>query len=228
MSNGHINFEKTGIYSGVLQEDMIVTVSRTKRSYMNVFYEGLVASENIDYPLTYLPAYGMVYPLREGDIVWSYFNQKNMRYPVFWRVDAEYTTQMYENWSPPSPGSIVTPPNEQDTIGVIQLSEDAFILSTEEYTVLRYGDNAYMFGAEGNLVMGTKFAVLTDVIQLEANQSLDTLAQNSRIESSIKTTLAGPGCQLWVPNALANCPFTGAPHGGTPMGITGLDGDSPS
>jgi hypothetical protein len=77
--------EASGVYQGVVQEDMIATVRKTHRPFLDVYMKDLFSLET-GYPLTYVPAFGMVLPLKTGQKVWVYFNHENFRYPVLWKL----------------------------------------------------------------------------------------------------------------------------------------------
>ena len=80
--------EASGVYEGILTEDMITTVKRVKKPFIDVYIKELFF-DNANYPLTFVPAFNMVLPLKKDQKVWVYFNQENHRYPVLWKMEDE-------------------------------------------------------------------------------------------------------------------------------------------
>lgn len=161
MGNPFIGVEATGVYKGVLVEDMIETVAREHKLYCNVYIEDFFQKES-DYPLTFVPLWAMSLPLRKDDVVLIEFHQGNLMYPVLYKNDSELDEAFYENFEIPDfVDGNVEKPETKDTIGVTRLGVDSYIIKTDDYTVIHQNngfilvdteDNIYTYGTNVNLV----------------------------------------------------------------------------
>jgi hypothetical protein len=143
--------ESTGLYRGVLQEDMIDTVHRVQRPFIDVFMEDLFF-EDADYPLTYVPMVNMVLPLRKGQEVWVYFNQQNHRYPVLWKLADKMgngTDFIEEKFEPALSGVVVAMPEVESTKTVYKVSDSMWVITTDSYCVMHYGDSCVLMNSGG-------------------------------------------------------------------------------
>lgn len=123
--------EATGVYVGTLQEDMIDTVKKTKKMYCDVLIPEFFTKAT-NYPLTYVPLWATILPLKKGDKVLVKFNQDNLKYPVLYKNDSEVDSEMYNKFTVPS-GTVTS----SDTVSVIEVGKDSYILKTNSYTVIR-------------------------------------------------------------------------------------------
>jgi len=135
--------EATGVYSGVLTEDMIDTVKRVKKPFVDVFIEGLFFKDT-DYPLTYVPMFNMVLPLKKDQKVFVYFNQDNHRYPVLWKMADEVSKEFTDKFSLPSSGGLVSFPSAEDTTEVTKFSDSCWFIGTKSYGVFHWGDQCVL------------------------------------------------------------------------------------
>ena len=162
MGEPFIGVEATGVYKGVLVEDMIETVAREHKLYCNVYIEDFFQKES-DYPLTFVPLWAMSLPLRKDDVVLIEFHQGNLMYPVLYKNNSELDEAFYENFEIPdfiNDGNIEKP-ETKDTIGVTRLGVDSYIIKTDDYTIIHQNngfimidteDNIYTYGTNVNLV----------------------------------------------------------------------------
>ena len=123
--------EATGVYVGTLQEDMIDTVKKTKKMYCDVLIPEFFTKAT-NYPLTYVPLWATILPLKKGDKVLVKFNQDNLKYPVLYKNDSEVNSEMYSRFNVP-----VNTVTTSDTVSVIEIGKDSYILKTNSYTVIR-------------------------------------------------------------------------------------------
>jgi len=135
--------EATGVYRGVLVEDMIDTVRRVKKPFIDVCIESLFFKDAA-YPLTYVPMFNMVLPLKKDQEVWVYFNQENHRYPVLWKLADDVGKDFTDKLSLPDSGSLVSFPNAEDTTSVTKFSDSCWFISTKSYGVLHWGDQCVL------------------------------------------------------------------------------------
>lgn len=123
--------EATGVYLGTLQEDMIDTVKKTKKMYCDVLIPEFFTKAT-NYPLTYVPLWAAILPLKKGDKVLVKFNQDNLKYPILYKNDSEVNSEMYSRFTVP-----VNTVTTSDTVSVIEVGKDSYILKTNSYTVIR-------------------------------------------------------------------------------------------
>ena len=151
--------EATGVYRGILMEDMIDTVRRVKKPFIDVYVEDLFF-DNADYPLTYVPMFNMVLPLKKDQEVWVQFNQQNHRYPVLWKLadnlDDNYTDEQVDL---PSPGTLVEIPGAEATTEVLKISDDIWFIATASYGVLKWGEQCVLLNGNCLLMNAQAFGV---------------------------------------------------------------------
>ena len=144
MAETIIKQEATGVFQGILLENMIDTVTKTHKLYCDVdipqFYE-----KTLRHPLTYVPLWAMTLPLKQGDKVYVKFHQNNPALPILWKTASDVDKGMYEKFNFPSGvtgGNIktLTPVN---TFYSQKFGDNSFIIKTANYTVLRQ-NNAYI------------------------------------------------------------------------------------
>jgi len=135
--------ESSGVYKGILVEDMIDTVRNVKKPFIDVFIEDLFFKD-ADYPLTYVPMFNMVLPLKKDQEVWVYFNQENHRYPVLWKLADDVTKEYTENLELPTKGSLVSFPNAEDTTEVTKFSDSCWFIGTKSYGVFHWGEQCVL------------------------------------------------------------------------------------
>ena len=170
-SGEYMGVEATGVYEGVLKEDMIDTVRRVKKPFIDVFIDK-VFFEDADYPLTYVPVFNMVLPLKEGQKVWVYFFQENHRYPVLWKLADDFgdESDYAVNYTVPSGFG-----STEDTTEVMKLSDDMWFIGTEHYGVLHWGEqcvildgNDIYLHARGNITIeaGGKIKIIGQTVDV--------------------------------------------------------------
>jgi hypothetical protein len=143
--------EATGLYRGVIMEDMIDTVHRVQRPFIDVYIEDLFF-DDADYPLTYVSMANMVLPLLKDQEVWVYFNQQNHRYPVLWKLvdklgdDSDFIKESFEF---ALSGSVVAMPDVEPTKTVFKVSDSMWVITTDSYSVMHYGDSCVLMNSVG-------------------------------------------------------------------------------
>jgi hypothetical protein len=146
--------EATGLYRGVVREDMIDTVHRVQRPFIDVFIDDMFF-EDADYPLTFVPMVNMVLPLLKDQEVWVYFNQQNHRYPVLWKLVAKFGEEedfLKESFEFALSGNVATMPDVEPTKTVYKVSDSLWAITTESYCVMHYGDSCVLMNAGGVFV----------------------------------------------------------------------------
>jgi hypothetical protein len=180
---------------------MIDTVREVKRSFIDVFIEDLFFEDG-DYPLTFVPMVNMVLPLKEGQEVWVYFNQQNHRYPVLWKladkfdgeagsIDAEYEFAL----SPDE--SVFEMPAVGETREVYKISDSMWVISTEEYSVMHYGDSCVLMNAGGVFTNASAVNVVADKF------NLDVITKLSAKVKELELTLGQAVSKVKVGNQMA-------------------------
>lgn len=104
----------TGIYQGVLVEDVVDTIKRVNQLYANVWIEDFY-DKNRNYPLTKLPDYSMCCDLKKDDKVLVKFLHNDLTQPIIHKI------------LEPDFSNI-----DDDTLGFIQFNKDKRIISKED------------------------------------------------------------------------------------------------
>jgi len=146
--------EATGVFKGVLVEDMIDTVRSVKKPFINV-YIGDLFFRDADYPLTYVPMFNMVLPLKKDQEVWVYFSQENHRYPVLWKLADDVSKEYTDKHSLPANGVLVSFPNAEDTTEVMKFSDNFWFIGTKSYGVFHWGDQCVLLNND-SIIMNAK------------------------------------------------------------------------
>ena len=219
-----VGVEASGVFHGVLQEDMIETVKRVKKPFIDVYMKDLFF-EDANYPLTYVPMFNMVLPLKKGQEVWVQFNQENHRYPVLWKLFEDlgegYTGGKFEL---PGDGDLVTFPDVKDTTEVVKISDDMWFICTASYGVLHWGSQCILLNEDSIVTNSSSFKLLTDNLIAEMKETAKIFAANGLVvgvddHSCIKfSSSKAESFGTVVPKtsgilcSIPTCPFTGAPH----------------
>lgn len=162
MNEPYIQNEASGVFIGVLQEDMIETVKKTKKLYCNVWIPEFYTKDS-DYPLTYVPLWAFSLPLRKNDKVLVRFNQDNLMYPILYKNKSELEDTFFQQFDVAKSvdGGNIQPYTSEDSVGVQKIGVDSYIIKTEDYTVIRQNngfilidknDKIYAYGSELNII----------------------------------------------------------------------------
>lgn len=160
--------EVTGVYAGTLVEDMIDTVIKYRRPFINCDIPDLFTVSE-EYPLVYVPTWFMTLPLLKGDKVRVVFHQDSMRYPVLWKLDEGYDQSMIAAPTTPSSGELVTFPSIDKVIAVQRFAKDFYFFQTAKYTVLRSGEQFTLFSADSTILSNTNIAVKASDVKVEVD-----------------------------------------------------------
>ena len=168
--------ECTGVYVGELQEDMIDTLRRVRRPFIDVLVPKIHGEGLLDYPLTYVNPYGMCLPLRKGDKVWVRFEQDNTLYPVLHKLYTPLDGGENEEGGEDEEavngnhfmGDFVFPelkeevrfgwPRQAPLKQVLKIGPDHWLVSSDYYSVWRKGETCFILDATGHFVYGEQFA----------------------------------------------------------------------
>lgn len=205
MNEPYIQNEASGVFIGVLQEDMIETVKKTKKLYCNVWIPEFYTKDS-DYPLTYVPLWAFSLPLRKDDKVLVRFNQNNLMYPILYKNQSELEDTFFEQFDVAKSvkGGNIQPYAAEDSVGIQKIGIDSYIIKTEDYTVIRQNngfilidkeDKMYVYGSEINVI--SSGAVNIDSSQdiqiyTGANCNIKT-SSNCKIESSGNCEISAVG-----------------------------------
>jgi len=181
--------EASGVFLGVLQEDMVDTVRRVKKPFIDVYIKAMFF-EDANYPLTYVPMFNMVLPLKKGQKVWVQFNQQNHRYPVLWKLAAELDEHYTEErFGLPSDGQLVSFPTTEDTLDVHKFSDDMWFIGTKSYGVIHWGEQCILLNGDSVIANAGTLAALADTIKLDVKDKLIAEVMNDvtlKIRSAAK------------------------------------------
>jgi len=195
--------EATGVYKGVLVEDMIDTVNRVKKPFIDVFIKGLFFSD-ADYPLTYVPMINMVLPLKKDQEVWVYFNQGNHRYPVLWKLAADVDKQFTGTTELPAITGLVSFPNAEETTEVTKFSDKCWFIGTKSYGVFRWGDQCILMNDSSVITnAGSKLDFRSgDTITMESTGEMMFKSGGSTTTESAGKILLKAGSKLEFNNTV--------------------------
>jgi hypothetical protein len=187
--------ESTGVYRGVVKENMIDTVHRVKRPFIDVFIEELFF-EDADYPLTYVPMVNMVLPLLEGQEVWVAFNQQNHRYPVLWKLVDKFSDEtdfIKEQFNFVFKGEVVSMPSVEPTKTVFKVSDSMWVIATDSYCVMRYGDSCVLMSAGGVFTNADALNVVVNNLKMDILSGLDAKIEDLKwdIEKDLAIDVGG-------------------------------------
>lgn len=188
---GNIIDEVSGVFEATLNEDMADTVVRVKRPYIDCHIAAVFDKDQLDYPLVYVPAWYATYPLKKGDKVLVYFNQKCFRYPVLWKIPKEYEADFTKSITFPSDGDLVTFPSAEKVVAVTKLSEGCYVYVTDQYTLIRNTDEFYLISKDSSVQHFTTFQAMYDTFKLEVNQDFTSIVHGkttTTLEDDISVT----------------------------------------
>jgi hypothetical protein len=143
---GMLTEEATGIWKGVLLEDMILTVQKVMKPYIDVLIPELF-EDYVPHPLTYVPVWFQTLPLKMGDEVWVQYNQGSTRYPVLYKpamlmdetmISPQVDIPQDEGFPAPMP-----------TTNIFSLGNLYYLVVTEGYATLLKGQQAIILSDSG-------------------------------------------------------------------------------
>ena len=186
---GTLNEEATGVFQGTLLEDMIDTVTRTGRLYCDIDIPRFYNSD-FNHPLTYVPLWAMSLPLRKGDKVWVKFEQNDFTLPVLWKIPDGLDKGMYETYEPTKAverGNI-DKIKASETVAAQKLGDDAFIIKTENYTIIRQNDAYAILDKDNNIYASGKTVNISASEKINIDSGSDV---NIYTEGKINLTQKG-------------------------------------
>lgn len=201
MGKDFVGEEATGVFVGELLEDMIDTVSRTKKLYCDVHIPQFFA-KGYSHPLTYVPLWAMSLPLRKGDKVLVEFHQNDLELPVLYKNNSEIDQGFYSkfNFGNFVTGGNISKPTAADTVGSSWIGKDSYIIKTDDYTVIHQNTGfilidkngkQYIYGSEINIVAtgDTKIDAGGNV-KVYATQGVDITAKTGfTVNNHLKVTM---------------------------------------
>lgn len=185
--------EATGVYAGTLQEDMVDTVKRTKKLCCDVLIPQFFTNQ-VKYPLTYVPLWATVLPLKKGDKVLVTFNQGNLKYPILYKNASELEDSFFNKFNLPS-----NTLNAEETVSVIKIGVNSYLLKTNSYTVLRNGGSSCIILSDNETyVCGNDVTVLStgtsnikgNTVKIDGN-NVTVNGNQTNIESSTGVSIKG-------------------------------------
>ena len=199
---GFVSEEATGIYEGTLIEDMIETVRRTGKLVCNVNIPQLF-DKNIKYPYVYVPLWAMSLPLRENDKVQVIFNQGDFLYPILYKNPEEFddnSSFMQKKFEFNKDGDL---PSVKDTVSVQQIGKDAYVIKTDDYTIIRQNKGFILMDKDDNVfVKGKKVQIISDkfsVVNPSKTSLFEILKSALTTLNSSLTTAGSPANHTVVP-----------------------------
>lgn len=185
MAETVIGQEATGVFQGVLLEDMIDTVKKTKKLYCDVdipqFYEKTLA-----HPLTYVPIWAMSLPLKKGDKVWVKFHQDNLTLPVLWKLDADFDTSFYDKYEIPNgvDGGNASKPETEDVFWAQKFGDNSYIIKTKDYTIIHQDDGYACIDKDGKVyTRGTEINIVSvGKTNIDSSDNINLFTSSGKIK----------------------------------------------
>ena len=141
----YMEVEATGVYEGVLYEDMIETVKKNHKLYCDVIITRFF-KEGFKRPLTFVPLWAMSLPLKKGDKVLVKFADNDWSRPYLWREKPEIDEWFWKKWEFPEKFEKYTSqPSPDDNFSVQRIGEESFILYCKQYTLFRRNGAFFLF-----------------------------------------------------------------------------------
>jgi hypothetical protein len=145
----------SGVFKAVLEEDFIITARDNSKPYLKArispFYDG----DTEEYPLTYVPTGFWIQDLREGDEIWVRFWSGDIRRPYLWEVINKLPQDMLDQFSLPSVSDIDMP-SQKDTFACYYYGESFYVLYTDGYAVIKYGDSIQVISPDSIVSIANK------------------------------------------------------------------------
>ena len=175
-NNTLIHDESTGLYVGILLEDMIETVKREKKLYCDVHIPSLFLKDQ-KHPLTYVPLWCMSLPLKKGDKVLVQFNQENYLYPVLYKNPTELPESFFNKFDVGKSieGGIIEAHNVEESVSVTELGEESYIIKTSSYTVIHQNDAFILLDKNNKVYLhGNGINIIcSDALKIDSSGSVD-------------------------------------------------------
>jgi hypothetical protein len=141
----YMEVEATGVYEGVLYEDMIETVKKNHKLYCDVIINRFF-KEGYKRPLTFVPLWAMSLPLKKGDKVLVKFADNDWSRPYLWREKPEIDEWFWKKWEFPEKFEKYTSqPSPDENFSVQRIGEESFILYCKQYTLFRRNGAFFLF-----------------------------------------------------------------------------------
>lgn len=138
-----------GLYPAVLEEDFIETVKEKKKPFLKArispYYD-----EVSEYPLTFVASQFFIYPLAEGDEVIVAFRNGDLQRPYLYSANYELPDEFLNKVELPT-ASNFSVPTAEDNFSASFYGEGCYLLYTDTYAVLKYGNSIRLF-KEGQVI----------------------------------------------------------------------------
>ena len=201
--------EATGVFRGILTENMLETIRRCKKNYIDVYIEAMFF-EDKPYPLTFVPEYFRTLPLYKDTEVIVRFYDNNYRYPYLYKLVKSLDTPLYqEDVELPESGELVEIPESKPTQIINQISPFLSIISADtleedNYTCYKQGDNFFFFTKDGITEVGSKRAFLYEELLLEVQTLKQQVKEFSLTASSKIDIELTSGSAISIKNSQAS------------------------
>lgn len=194
---GSIFDEATGTYVGELLEDMIDTVTRTKKMYCDVDIPQFFSKDKA-HPLTYVPLWAMSLPLKKGDKVIVKFHQDDLTLPILYKNPDEIDKGFYEKFDFGNfvSGGNVSKPTAKDTLGSQRIGVDSYLIKTENYTVIHQNNGFILIDKDGNTyIYGSAINIVsTGDVDIDAGSNVKIFtSSNTEINTNGNTKIDAKG-----------------------------------
>ena len=196
----YIQEEPTQVCKGVLLEDMVDTIARTKKMYCDVWIKGWFTKDS-SHPLTYVPLWALSLPLKAEQEVLVRFKDGDINLPYLWKDPEEIDEGFYKPFEFEKEGDL--PEKPEPTVSAQKLGEDSFIIKTDSYTVIRQNGGFVLMDNEDNVfVKGKKVQLIGEkfsVVNSSQTSLYQILYQTLTILNSSLTTAGSPANHTVVP-----------------------------
>jgi hypothetical protein len=167
-TDGYIQEQCAEVCEGVLLEDMVKTVERTKKMYCNVWIKDYFTKDS-SHPLTYVPLWALSLPLRKDNKVKVAFTNGDINLPYLWKDPEDIDKNFYEKFEFEKDGDL---PAVSNTVSVQKIGEDSYIVKTDKYTAIRQNGGFILMDTDNNVfVKGKKVQVISDKFSIVKEQT---------------------------------------------------------
>jgi hypothetical protein len=149
----YMEVEATGVYEGILYEDMIETVKKNHKLYCDVIITRFF-KEGFKRPLTFVPLWAMSLPLKKGDKVLVKFADDDWSRPYLWREKPEIDHWFWDKWKFPEKFENFTKqPEADENFSVQRIGDESFILYCKSYTLFRRNDAFFLIDKDNQVYL---------------------------------------------------------------------------
>lgn len=168
-----IALESSGIYRGIVMEDLAVTMKRTGKRFAKIFCPELWADKDGAYPYTYIEGFNELPNLIEGMEVYVSFEQGCQLYPIIKKNMNDMPNESYETLSYPNNSSVNFPSTNDERMYYANTIDDCVIQKTTNFFTVKNANTIITMHKTDGIIIYCSGN--NSKIQLECNKTTLTL-----------------------------------------------------